>query len=250
MLKISFWISLGILLVTGCKKTRDAQATASLDIIHVVAGAGIMRPSFTETEPKLFRLSRNITYNTFTAMGNRFGSYIGDTRVRLYVLPDTLEKDLPLIDVRINLQVASINTLLLTGTKTAPDTMLIRETIPYFPDTDSVMAIRFINCASGSGVVNIRVNGGAAVPELSGLAYRQRSGFKTFPVLSSTKDYTFEARDAVTGALLATYKTNGMNTDMHGNFRYRSFTLILGGVAGETGANQPVFIVQQHYRTI
>lgn len=237
-----------ILFGTGCVKSKMAKATASLDVIHTVVGAGNLRPSFREEGHNLFQYSRNISYNTFLPANNRFGSYTGNTRLRLYELLDTTAKDQPLFDLQLDLPESSINTLLLTGTKEEPETLLIRETIPYFHDTDSVMAIRFINSSPGSGAVNIQLQGGSAIAGLSGLAFKQHSNFITFPVLSTTKDYVFEARDATTGKLLTTYKTNGMNTNLHGNFRYRSFTLILGGVAGETGVNKPVFILLPHFK--
>ena len=237
-----------LLLLAGCAKERMPKATGTLDIIHTMVDAGKIRPSFRDGSPALFRYTFDINYNLFSANNNRFGQYEGDTRLRLYAMPDTTEKDPPLMDLRLQLTEGSIQTLVLTGHKDQPDTMLIRDNIPWFNPKDSVMAFRFINCSPGSNPVNIRIKDGDIITEFSQMEYKQRSGFKTFPVLYNTRDYVFEAWDATTNVLLATYKTNGMDNGNQEAFRYRSYTMYLGGVAGATGVNAPKLFVQFHYQ--
>lgn len=240
-----------VVLGAGCiKNTPIEKATAALDIVHTVTGVGDIKPNFREEGLPVFKYSHNIGYSTFYIGPNRIGSYSGATRLRLYEIPDTTEKDQPLYDLRLDLPEASINTLLLTGTREDRNYLFIRENLPSFSASDSVMAVRFINCSPESGPVEIHLKGKGVMTALKPQAFRQYSQFVTLPVLSHTQDYEFEARDANTGELLATYKTDRMIIGDHAKFRYRSFSIILTGKAGLSGRYAPALLWLAHTRRI
>jgi len=232
---------------TACiKSVPEAKGTASLDILHAVIDGNVLRPNLKEEGMSIFRNSSYISYGDYYRGANHIGSYVGSTRLRLYEMPDTTDKDQPLYDLRLDLPEGSINFLVLCGTRNDPDYFLFRSEIPYFPDSDSVMAVRIINASPESNPVVLHLKNSGPIQGISPVSYREHSEFSTLPVLSNTRDYEFEVRDAVTGDLLATYTTSGMNQGRHSGFRYQSFSLLLLGKVGLSGTYQPKVTWVQH----
>ena len=235
------------LILLSCKKESVAPGSASLGIVHAVAGSKPLAVNFSNDGPVPYKTGKQLTYQYFDGR-NQFKAYSGEQRLRLFQYPDTTDKDLPLFDLQLNLPVGSMSTLFLTGTVEAPDTYFTRDTIPWFPATDSSMAIRFVNLSPGSDPVSINVTGLANGSEVSSIRYKDITGFRNYAATSSISEYVFEFRDAVSGDFITSYTIAGINElggDNGPNIRrYRSFTLALTGEPGGIGDRaRAVFLV-------
>jgi hypothetical protein len=75
--------------------------------------------------------------------------------------------------------------------------------------SDSISGVRFINLSQGSKPISINLQGNLpAQAEISGLAYKQVSVFKTYPDTNGISSYNFEIRDQASGNLLTTFSWN------------------------------------------
>jgi hypothetical protein len=237
-----------VLVIPACSKENTPEGAASLSIVNAVLGSSMLATNFSSNGPVPYISSKKVYYKNFS----QFNAYSGTQRVRLYNYPDTLPRDQPVFDVDLRLPDGSIHTLFLSGTRSAPDTLLVDETIPYFPANDSAMAIRFINLSPGAEPISVNIKGQANGSEASALAYKQVTSFETYAANASLTEYVFEFRNAVSGDLLASYTTTGSNATgtspyNPNKWRYRSFTLVLAGKPGGAGSEaQTVFIVN-HY---
>ncbi|MBO9573852.1 MAG: DUF4397 domain-containing protein [Chitinophagaceae bacterium] len=88
-----------------------------------------------------------------------------------------------------------VYSLFLTGDTTAVESIILKETIPY--RTDSIAGIRFINLSPNSAPLNITLSTSPTTNEVSDLAYKQYTEFKSYPGLYNST-YTFQVRDAST----------------------------------------------------
>jgi hypothetical protein len=91
-----------------------------------------------------------------------------------------------------------------SGQSTA-DTLLTLDNPPYHSISDSTDGIRFINLSPGSNSISVDIQGEANGSEVSGLAYRAITSFKTYSATNNVSQYNFEFRDSATGNLLATW---------------------------------------------
>jgi hypothetical protein len=223
---------LSVALLAGCKKNTFTPDTASLLIYNAVPGSAPLLPDFTNGGAQLFKYTKGIVYGTYNNTNNFFSSYTGEQRLRLYPMPDTTSKDQPLFDMSLNLLKGSISTLFLTGTPDAPDTVLIRENLPYLKGEDSAMAFRFIHLSPGSASISVNLQGQAPGELTGSLDYKQVTDFKQYPV-SNKSNYVIEFREAISGNLLLSYKFLGEGV----NYRYlnRCFTIVFGGLPGGAG---------------
>lgn len=95
--------------------------------------------------------------------------------------------------------------LFLTGTSpTTIENVLIKESyLRTYPD--STCGVRVINLAPGSNPISVNIKGNANGSEVSSLAYKALSDFKTHPAKKVNTSYIFEFRDAGTGSIITTY---------------------------------------------
>lgn len=111
------------------------------------------------------------------------------------------------------------------------DAVVIKENIPY--RTDSTAGIRFINLSPNSTPLNITLSTSNTVNEVSNLAYKQYTEFKSYPGLYNST-YTFQIRDAATAAPAAPRATFTLSTSTVP--RFANITLIIRGMVGTTPA--------------
>ncbi|QEC42951.1 hypothetical protein FSB84_15105 [Pseudobacter ginsenosidimutans] len=128
-----------IVLLNACEK-NDTPGVASLNIFNGITGTGTLVTNFHGTEPLVwFRTAHKLYYGdpgdiaAYNSVRNRFYSYSGHQRIAFFEFPDTLAHSKPVTEVQVDLPVSSINTLFLTGTTEAPDTLFLRDVLPYHP---------------------------------------------------------------------------------------------------------------------
>jgi hypothetical protein len=139
---------------------------------------------------------------------------------------------------------APIYSLFITGVAPVVDTVFRAETnYPYVsqsfipPREDSIVYIRFANLSPNSMPINIRLKD-APTNEVSNLAYKAITDFKSYPADSSVHHYNFEIRDAIADTLLLKYSFNVTDTN-----RFKNVALILKGLQG--GTNGDAFSVSE-----
>jgi hypothetical protein len=225
-------------LLPACSKVKTPPGTASLNVINVIPGSSPLITNFSGGAPFLFISANTLYYKSY----NHFNSFSGRVPLALYQLPDTLSTDAPLLNINMDLPVGSTSTLFVTGTLAKPDTMMVRENLPYHPEGDSTTCIRFVNLSAGSNPVKVVIKGKTGAPEAGSLGYKQITAFKYYPINAAQEEYTFEFRDAVTDALVATYTTTFIHYPTPGlqnAWIYKNCTLALVGIPGGTGVLAP-----------
>ncbi len=125
----------------------------------------------------------------------------------------------------------------LAGQSTAVDTILRKETIPTFQD--SSCGVRFINLSYNSSPIAVTLSTTPTVKEVTSLAYKAQSDFKTYSATAANNTYVFQVRDATTLALLGSYTLTVP--------RFFSCTLAWIGQTGATGTNAPKVIRVNNY---
>jgi len=125
----------------------------------------------------------------------------------------------------------AVYTLFLHGPVAASEGFIVKENIPY--RTDSTAGIRFINLSPNSTPLNITLSTSTSVNEVSNLAYKQYTEFKTYPALYNST-YTFQVRDATTQAPAAPRAS--FTFDATSIPRFANVTLVIRGMVGTTPA--------------
>jgi hypothetical protein len=248
-----------LLFLLSCSKQQQPPGTSSLTIVNGVVATQILIPDFNGATPLTWFGSANqlayaTFYNTSSSKSNQLNSYSGLQHLALYNSTDTLPKSHPIFDLKLNLAVDSIYSLFLTGTLSSPDTLFIRETIPYHAPSDSAAWIRFINLSPGSAPISVNIQGQAYGSQVSSLSYKGVTGFISYPATAGNSSYTFEFRDAVSGTFLASYQANGIDGSVSGpgyipgnGWIYKNNTLALLGVPnGANDSAQMVLLVNNY----
>lgn len=234
-------------LFLSCAKQNTPPGAASLTVVNTVVGCAYLYTNFAGAQSTGYAHTNIIEYNKYNSNYNQFNHYSGTQPLSLYRYPDTTTKDKPVFDLVLDLPVASIHTLFLTGTFNAPDTVYTAESFPYYVPGDSAMGFRFINLSPGSAPITVNIAGNPHGTAASSLGFKQYTGFKRYPVTLTTADYTFEIRDAASDALIATYTTSGINnpgTAFPNPWLYHNCTLALTGKPGATGSEaQTAFLI-------
>lgn len=237
----------------ACKKSNTPSGTTSLTLINAVAGSNPLVANFSDAYPlEWYSLALLLPYATYYPYYET-SSYIGKQQpLRLYQYPDTLEKSVPLFDLRLDLPVGTVHTLFLTGTTNTPDTLFTTDILPLHPIRDSSFGIRLVNLSPGSGSVSVNIQGQVNGSETGSLPYKSITDFKKYPATSAIGSYVFEFRDA-DATLLASYTFAGVNNGTGNNtdinlWRNRNFTLILAGLpaVGATPSTQIVFLANNY----
>ncbi|TCC91057.1 DUF4397 domain-containing protein [Pedobacter hiemivivus] len=241
-------IALFLLVMISCKKENSLPGTAAITIVNTVVGCEKLVTNFKGTEPIDYYLARILDYNSCNYR-NLFTSYSGKQRLALYNYPDTTDKSKPLFDMTLNLPVGSIYSLFLTGTVSTPDMLLLKETLPYYGQLDSLMGIRFVNLSPGSAALSVNLVGKSNGSETATISFKSITDFKKYAVGVNINDYTFEFRDAVSGTLIADYTTSYVNDpgiEYPNPWLFRNFTLALIGKPGGTGADAQKVLLITH----
>ncbi|MBN8837172.1 MAG: DUF4397 domain-containing protein [Sphingobacteriia bacterium] len=156
---------------------------------------------------------------------------------------------LNVVNASVNVAAAQVNYFgspIIYATYTgAVDTILRKETLPPHAVGDSTFGVRFINLSYNSNPVNITLSTSTTTNEFAGIAYKANSNFKNYVCQKATTGYTFQVRDAGTGALIASYSFTTSGTTIMPYFN--NVTLALVGQIGATGTNAPKVIRVNNY---
>jgi hypothetical protein len=200
-----------LVFLLSCKEEDKAPRLASVNVVNATVNLPAVKVNY---------FGRPIGYAAYTNQvnysANRVYSLPTSGPVSLVIVPsaDTLKV---VYTGELNLPPGDIYSLYLT--------ILLKESIPALY-ADSIMGVRFINLSPNSSPVAINILATPAVKEVSSLAYKQGTDFKTYPAKKANSTYVFQVRDAATAALLATYTLT--------TTRFLNVTLALKGLAGTT----------------
>lgn len=219
-MKNKYWIYLpviGLLLMFSCKKeTRKPNGSSSLVIVNGMAGSSLLFTNFDIATPQHFNpFPQFVGYKSYVEIG----SHYGNVPLALTDYQDTTKIAYKLT---LDLPVNTMHSLFLTGTLAAPESFVTTDLPPYHSITDSVAGVRFVNLSPGSSPLSINIQGKANASEMSNLAFKKVSDFKTYPATSTISDYVFEIRDEATGNLLTTYDYGDLA-------RFNNVTIVICG---------------------
>ncbi|MGH2646378.1 MAG: DUF4397 domain-containing protein [Ginsengibacter sp.] len=188
-------------IVASCsKESNHSFSTSSLTIVQAAMYVPSVAISFAETPGSFYQYQAPLSYGSWM----EYGIPSGATPLVVVSAEDTSH---PLLDGTMDLKAGGIYSLYLTGNGAKADTIMKRDTIPYY---SSVLAgVRFINLSPDSQPVSINLEGNAITQtEFNNLTYRQITPFKAYDASVQFGTYTFEIRDASTGNLLTTFSWN------------------------------------------
>lgn len=153
----------------------------------------------------------------------------GDNNLYVWPVEDSLKPYF--VNPKFSTQSGEVYSLFLHGDTLAPEGIVIKENIPY--RKDSTAGIRFINLSPNSTPLNITLSTTPEINEVTELAYKNYTEFKTYPGLASST-YTFEVRDANTVAPappLATFSLSASQVP-----RFANITLVIRGMISASPA--------------
>jgi hypothetical protein len=186
-MKRILYLAIATTIILSCKKDEiKTSPLTSINITNAVVGG---------TTAKLGSNATNISNNSYAQMAVVAGTN------SLYVYPVGDSAHPYYTNDKFTSNDREVYSLFLGGTPTATDAIMVKETIPY--RTDSTAGIRFINLANNNGALNITLSTTPTVNEVSALAYKSLTEFKTYPGLYNSAP-TFQVRKA-DGTLLTSF---------------------------------------------
>lgn len=237
MRKIIAIITAGIFFISSCKKEYEVPLDlASINVVHAVVNIPTLVVNTSKKEGiwKGLAASNTGKVNYGFLLNNPLRAD-GNASIAVATLADTLQ---PLYksDSKLNIQPGDVYTLFLAGAAGAVEPVLVKEELQQ--RADSTTGIRFVNLVSNGNTISVNIKN-AAGTEVTGLTYKQLTGFKEFDAHKANPSYIFEFKDEVTSTILSTYTFNVA----------RSFnvTLVLRGLLGGTGTNAINITRVNHY---
>ncbi len=213
-LKIAILYVIAQSLLISCKKEDNKPATgggALLTIVNATIGSSALVTNFNSNQVlKYYNTAQKINYGAYV----EFPNYMGMIPLSLSQITDTVHT---LYNHTLNLSYNTAHTLFMTGLVAQPDTLYTTDKIPYYPPTDSVLAVRFVNLSPGSSPMTVNLQGQQSTPQVSSLAYKAITDFQQFPAKSTIIKYVFEVRAAGTGSLLTTYTLTPVSSRLFKN---------------------------------
>ena len=231
------------MILSSCTKEQDFPGTASLTLINALPNSTpSLVTNFSGTDPINYQNALKLVYATANNT-NQSLAYTGEQHLAIYRYPDTLVHNAPLYNLALDLAPGTIYTLFLTGTLSSPDTMFTIDTPPFHPISDSSLGFRFVNLSAGGAPVSVNLAGRANGSEANNLSYKSITGFTSYPATAAVSKYTFEFRNASTGALISSFDVADINKVTPINARrFRNFTLALIGLPGD----QKVMLIETY----
>jgi hypothetical protein len=200
-------------LITSCKKSVVRNTPmASITVTNAVVNG----PSI--------RLGNDIT----TVYNNYFSSLnipVGDRN--LYVWPVGDSTHPYYTNSKFTAADREVYSLFIAGEPGSTTGVLIKDNMPYH--TDSTFGVRFINLVPDSPPLMITLSTTPTVSEVNNLNYLQYTDFKIYPGRSTPDSYTFEARLASDGSLVA---STTIASSWFSSFRFANMTVVVSGMIG------------------
>jgi hypothetical protein len=184
--------------IAACKKYNynGVISPASVTVINAMQTSNPIVPFFGVPPAQYWGVRQRIAYGASLAF-----SPPKDSNALLIVpITDTV---FPIFQGKMPIVSGGIYSFYLAGDTSKPDTMFVKEDIPYY--SDSASGLRFVNCAKGGKSINIinTANDPSAPADATGLGYFQSTGFKKYTFTSSSPtSYNYVVRDAASGDTL------------------------------------------------
>jgi hypothetical protein len=186
-MKRILYLAIATTIISSCKKDEvKTTPLTSINITNAVVGG---------TTAKLGSNATAISNNGYAPLAVVAGTN------SLYVYPVGDSAHPYYTNDKFTSNDREVYSMFLGGIPTAVDAIMVKETIPY--RTDSTAGIRFINLANNNGALNVTLSTTPAVNEVTGLAYKSLTEFKTYPGLYNSAP-TFQVRKA-DGTLLTSF---------------------------------------------
>jgi len=176
-----------IAMFLSCKKDEiETTPLTSFTMVNaVVGGAGVKLGNNTTT---VANTSASANANT---SGTQMSLLAGENDLYLWPVGDSLHPYF--VQNKFVSAGRETYSVFLCGLPGATEGIVIKENIPY--RTDSTAGIRFINLSPNSTPLNITLSTSTTVNEVSNLAYKQYTDYKSYPGLYNSA-YTFQVRAA------------------------------------------------------
>jgi hypothetical protein len=216
--QLTIWIILIIVIsFSSCKKlTIETPEKAAFSIGNFVIGGQSVKTG-------------SLPLSSINNSGEPpiYGLHVGEHNLYVWPLGDSLHPyyTQPKFECKAN----EVYTLFLHGPVAAPEGFIVKESIPY--RTDSTAGIRFINLSPNSTPLNITLSTSTTVNEVSNLAYKDKTEFKSYPALYNST-YTFQVRAANNPNTVLTSFALAANAVP----RFANITLVIRGMVGTTPA--------------
>lgn len=224
---------------SSCKKNKDDYGNpAILQAFNLMDDGIEIRTNLSGTHPIRYSsakrlMNKDIFYEN-TIVVNQFPQPIA-----LYAIPDTLEKDRPVVDMVLECKPGEMYSLFLYGTKADAGYILNKEDHRAGDPKDSLAFFRIVNlCPDQRISVNLKDKPQGSFAE--DVVFRQLTAFSGIRAGKSISQLEFEIRDQISGDLITSY--TAIN-----NFRLnKTGTLIFTGRKNGTGLNAPKIVLAPH----
>jgi hypothetical protein len=235
------------LVIQSCKKAESLPALASVTVVNAAIDVAAAKAYVSDKHINWSAIPTGELVNY--AFFKHFGVFVGSKNVVAVNSADTTKT---LYSGTGEFKEAGLNTLFLCGqTGSYEGIYLADENLPNY--TTEVVGIRFINLSPNSPAISVNLTATPTVNETTGLAYKQKTEFKTYPASNITTGIAFQVKDAVTGSLLASYAlpataVSPYTTATVAQARFKNVTLVIKGLAGATtGTNAFGVFPVSHY---
>ncbi|MFW2477985.1 MAG: hypothetical protein ACN4EP_13770 [Sediminibacterium sp.] len=225
------WLLTVVIVLASCKKSEFQTAPlAALKIVNAVTGGESV---------KMGSVATTVAVNN----NANFMLIAGTPDIYVWPISDTTK---PYFNAAKSITVADREyyTLFLGGTVANPLGVMVKEN--YSTYQDSIAGIRFINLSANSSPVNVTLSTSTTVHQFAGVAYGNITDFKTYPAGPANSTYTFQVRNALTNAIIASATMSGTSVNTFVPV-FKNTTLVLRGTIGATGTNAPSIVRVNHY---
>jgi len=231
--KISF-IAVMMIILMGCKRNEiEALPLATVSVLNAV------------NDGKVARLNTNLRDSCLNMAFKHFSIVAGNSSpIKLY---SSGAPSMTYFEQRPDTKAGDIYSLFLTGSHSAPESVLIKEAIPPYPVAD-VINLRLVNLSPNSPAVSLTIVSPTSSNLFNNISYKQVSEFTTvqIPVATPEIEYVFQIKNEV-GTILGTYTLPVAGTVSVTSSRHRNITLAVKGMVGGTGASTFGIIALPHY---
>ncbi|QEC43142.1 hypothetical protein [Pseudobacter ginsenosidimutans] len=242
---LTFTVFLLTVLLSACNKRElNPGNPAAIQVFNALNDGTRLYTNLSDQRPDYFRLSRQIL-NKATLRLNVNDPVNSSVTLSWYSIPDTMQKDQPIIMAKEKFENGAIYSMFIYGSKTSAKYTWQKDIIPPLGNADSVTWIRFANFSEDQ-VISVNLKGEPAGSFVQDLPLYSLSEFVKLSVVKSIQKYEFEITDSNTGTLITTYVIEKLYDP--GVFWYnRSNTLVLTGKQGATGTLLPA-VTRINYR--
>lgn len=219
--------------ISACKKYdyNGVQTPASVTVVNAMFESHSICPLFGVPPAQYWNIRQRVPFT-----GSFAFSPPKDSNA-LLIVPIT-DTGFTIFQGKMPIVSGGIYSFFLAGDTTKPDTMFVKDEIPYY--TDSSVGLRIVNCMGGGKSISVNLVGNdpSTQAEVSNLGYMQITSFKKYAVDPNLMVYSFEIHDQATGDLLGTFDWYYTT--------YKNNTLVIGGNADPSIGVMP-FTVNNYY---